>query len=343
MRANVKLEEKPRLVIYGVGQFGQYIVRYAIEKQWPIVAAFNRSGEKVGRDIAELAGLDKPAGVLVQDCETADYSQLDADIAVIAMTDRLAVNMPAYERMIGAGLNVVCHGSESSFPELTDADSAAKIDALCKSKGVTFTGTGIWDYSRVWPAIVAAGPCTRLDSLFHISITDAEAIGKQLMLLTGVGMSQQEFDEKITKVDGMVGGLYKSIPQHVLIALGYTASEVVERREPVLFDKPIYCRHLERDIPPGECAGTRIVIDVKTKEGVTAVAHIELRLFEQGEEETMTWKINGQPSSQISVTRDDAGHGTAGCLFNRIPDVIAAQSGIQEFYKLGPMLPTAAV
>ena len=31
---------KPRIAIYGMGQFGQFIARLAAEKGWPIVAAF---------------------------------------------------------------------------------------------------------------------------------------------------------------------------------------------------------------------------------------------------------------------------------------------------------------
>ena len=35
------------------------IVRFAADKGWPIVAAFNRAGAKVGRDIGRLAGLGR--------------------------------------------------------------------------------------------------------------------------------------------------------------------------------------------------------------------------------------------------------------------------------------------
>lgn len=42
---------KPRIVIYGPGMYGQHIVRFAVEKGWPIVAAFNRAGDKVGKDL----------------------------------------------------------------------------------------------------------------------------------------------------------------------------------------------------------------------------------------------------------------------------------------------------
>jgi hypothetical protein len=41
---------KPRIAIYGVGQYGSLAARFAVQKGWPIVAAFNRAGSKVGQD-----------------------------------------------------------------------------------------------------------------------------------------------------------------------------------------------------------------------------------------------------------------------------------------------------
>src|SRR5512139_349169 len=77
----------PRIVIYGVGQYGCFIARLAAEKGWPIVAAFNRAGPKIGQDIGRVAGLDRDLGVIIQDCETGDYGALAADIGVVTHRD----------------------------------------------------------------------------------------------------------------------------------------------------------------------------------------------------------------------------------------------------------------
>jgi 2,4-diaminopentanoate dehydrogenase len=54
---------KPRIAIYGTGQYGLEAARIALKKGWPIVAAFNRAGPKVGQDLGRLAGLDRDLGV----------------------------------------------------------------------------------------------------------------------------------------------------------------------------------------------------------------------------------------------------------------------------------------
>jgi len=181
-----QVRRKPRVMIYGVGFYGMEAVRILARKGWPIVAAVNRAGPKIGQDLGCLAGLNEDLGVIVQDCETADYAALGADIALVVQTERLSLNLMAYQRLLGAGINVICHGSESYFPQGADPELAEKIDALAKQGSVTFTGTGIWDFSRIWPGILIAGPCSELRSLNHHSLTNAELANERMMRAYGV-------------------------------------------------------------------------------------------------------------------------------------------------------------
>ncbi|MFA5524811.1 MAG: hypothetical protein WDA24_10685 [Tissierellales bacterium] len=333
---------KPRIVIYGPGLYGQHIVRFAHKKGWPIVAAFNRAGDKVGQDVGRLAGLDEDIGVIVQDCDTADFSTLQADVAFLVISDRLEECRSAHERLLNAGINVISHAAEGYFPFGVDKALAEELDQLAKKNNVTYTGTGIWDMSRIWAGILMAGTCVEINSLLHRTLTDASRASIRLMTETcGVGMTQAEFQEKITDNPGMIGGMYNTIPQQVLTALGYTVTAITERREPVICDEPVYCEPLKRDIEPGVSIGTRIVVSVTTAEGVPAEAHMELRLLKPGEVEHMFWSVDGMPSSSITTQRESSVLASAACMFNRTRDVIAAPPGIQEVYKLGPLRHTA--
>jgi hypothetical protein len=332
---------KPRLVIYGVGTYNSRLVQIAAQKGWPIVAAYNRAGAKVGADLGRVAGLGRDLGVIIQNCELANYRDVQADVAIVAITDRLKQNFVAYERLMNAGLNVICHGTESYYPSGADEDTALRIDTLAKQNNVTFTGSGIWDMSRIWAGILLAGPCTQVKSLFHRSVTESGRAGKHLMKVVGVGLSQAEYYEKNVRNPGGVGGMYKTILHHVLDALGYTVTRVQERREPVLFDEAVYSKVLDQELPAGICVGTRFIVEAETAEGVTAAAHIELRVFRPGDVEHMMWAVEGKPSARITVERDDSVHMSAASLFNRIRDVIAAPPGIQVVSKLGPMRHTA--
>jgi 4-hydroxy-tetrahydrodipicolinate reductase len=342
--ADMTNNAKPRLAIYGCGQYGGFIARFAVKKGWPIVAAFNRAGSKVGQDLGRVIGLDRDLGVIVQDCETGDYSALKgkADIGIVAQTNLLSANLPAYQRLMNAGLNVGCHGSESYYPYGCNAEVAAEIDALAKKNNVTFTGSGIWDMSRIWSGILVAGPCTELKSLSHSSITDVngQAANKAQAMQIGVGMTVAQY-EASGLTQSRLPFSYRTIPEHVLSALGYTITKATARVEPVLFDEPIESKLMETVYQPGTCVGTRILADIETKEGVTAHAKIELRVFKPGEVEHMFWAVDGMPHTRVRVERDDSAHATAANLFNRIPQIIAAQPGIVLVSQMGPLRHTS--
>ena len=333
------LQSVPRVMIYGVGYYAMEAVRILMNKGVPVVGAVNRAGPKIGMDLGRVTGLNEDLGIIIQDCETADYSAMNADVALVVQTERLSLNIMAYQRLLGAGINVICHGSESYFPQGADPVLAEKIDALARKNGVTFTGTGIWDFSRIWAGLLIAGPCTELHSLKHQSLTNAELANERMMRAYGVDMTQSEFHEKVVSVPGQLGELYKGIPAHVLYALGFTIKNVTEVREPVLSDQPVWCRTLDRYLEPGTTLGMRIIASVETLEGPTANAHIELRILEKGESENMTWTVDGRPPSKIRVDRADGVHTSASCMVNRIPDVIGAPPGLKLISELGPLRP----
>lgn len=327
---------KPRIAIFGPGQYGQIMVQQATEKGWPVVAAFNRAGAKVGQDLGRLSGLGRDLGVIVQDCETADYSAAEADIAIVAADDLLHINYPAYEKLMNAGMNVICHGTASIFPEGNDPETAAKIDDLAKRNKVTFTGGGIWDMSRVWSGLLAAGPCTHIDGFYFHSTTNVDQGGEYLMRCFGIDLTEAEFDDMV-KQPGRVDGMYAQFMHLVIKELGYRVTGITEERKPIIFDIPVHCWPLNKDIEAGRCVGTRTIITVTTEEGVTATGNVELRLYREGEVDQMTWRVDGKPGSKITVERTDANYTTVSSMLNRIHDVIAAPPGIQHITRLGPM------
>ena len=122
---------------------------------------------------------------------------------------------------------------------------------MAKQGNAPFTGTGIWDFSRIWPGDLVAGPCTELRSLNHYSLTNAELANERMMRSYGVDMTQVDFAEMVTAIPGQLGELYKGIPAHVMHALVYTITKVRERRETVLSDRPVWCGILNRSLEPG--------------------------------------------------------------------------------------------
>ncbi|RZI61390.1 MAG: hypothetical protein EOP94_00610 [Zymomonas sp.] len=333
----------PRIAIYGMGQFGQMIARLADEKGWPVVAAFNRAGPKIGQDVGQLIGLGRDLGVTIEDAETADYDAIDADICVVTYRDELKDNIVAHRRLLGAGLNVVCHGVQSYYPKCHDVPLAEELDALAKANGVTFTGSGIWDMSRIWSGILTAGPCTEITSIDITSVSNAEAQTHSLEQMKQFAISEpvERFYEKGIDKSVIAHG-FRSVPEMVLIALGYDVIETTSVVEPVVFEERVPSRHApEGYFEPGLCMGIRMRSKTTTRQGVTGTAMVDSRIIKPGEIEAMYWSVEGKPRTRTHVERLDSAHATAGNLFNRIPDVIAARPGIVPVFELGPLRHTA--
>ncbi|NDH39901.1 MAG: hypothetical protein EBY45_05680 [Gammaproteobacteria bacterium] len=326
---------KPQVAIYGAGQYALESVRIMHRKGWDIVAAYNRAGEKIGRDIGELAGIEA-LGVLVEDCEDADYGSSGANIAIHSVADRLDYNWPGHQRLLGAGINVICHGGESNFPWGSRPELAGRLDELAKAHGVTFTGTGIWDYSRIWSGLLAAGSASELTGLIHRTLTNGEAAGLELLKVCGGTLTLEEFSELN---EGLLAGIYKTVPHQVLWALGLEVTDVSEEREPILDSEPVFSNALGANIEPGICLGTRITTRVRTREGINATSINELRVLKPGEKEHMVWEVQGRPETVIRVDRTDSMHSSAACMVNRVPDVLNAEPGIQVISQLGPIRP----
>jgi len=336
----VNSSRPPRIAIYGVGQYGAMIARLAADRGWPILAAFNRAGPKVGRDLGEVAGLGRNLGVPVQDCETGDYGALDADLGVVTHRDLLSANMDAYRRLMGAGLNIACHGVQSYLPHSNNPELAAEIEALALKNGVTFTGCGIWDMSRIWSGILAAGPCTELKSIHISSLTDPEGQTNSIEQIKQYCISEPLETFHARNIDTNEAALAKkTIPEMVLRALGYTILESTAAIEPVVYDVPVESKYGRFE--PGLVMGVRFSCRTTTAEGVTGTGLVDQRLFLPGDVEHMYWEVDGTPRNRLRVERLDSAHATAGNLFNRIPDIIAAPPGIVPVYELGPLKPTA--
>jgi hypothetical protein len=328
----------PRIVIYGTGNFGCLIARKLAQKGWPIVGAVNRVGAKVGQDLGRLCGMDRDLGVIVQDCETADYSAMKADIGVVVTQDAPADNMAAYTRLMKAGMNVLCHGGGSMYAWDFDPETAAKIDAMARENAVTWTGGGAWDLGRVWPGILVAGACTTIESMEHKSLTNltgAPPAAQHMIKAYGVGLDAQAFRETMEANRSPYTFIYRTVPPHVLSGLGFTVTATSQTIEPVFHDAPTWCNALERDIAPNESCGMKVIVTAETREGVTCTGEFVFELAGD-RSEFFSWTVDGDASNRIVFERLNSVGTTVGLMVNRIPDVVAAPAGIQEVAKLGP-------
>jgi hypothetical protein len=103
-----------------------------------LVGVFAHSAEKVGKDAAELCGLDEPTGVLA----TADVDALLALQPDCVVYNALHIDPEEVARILRAGVNVVTT-SEFMTGTSLGAEPTALIEAAAQAGGATMFGAGV--------------------------------------------------------------------------------------------------------------------------------------------------------------------------------------------------------
>jgi 4-hydroxy-tetrahydrodipicolinate reductase len=135
-----------RVIQWSTGNVGAYALRAILHHpELELVGLVVSNPEKVGKDAAELCGLDRPTGVLATD---AWQGLLDAGADCVCYTadagSRMLEAVDDMARVLQAGINVV----SSSMVMLVDPDCPVPpfVDPLregCEAGGVSFFTSGI--------------------------------------------------------------------------------------------------------------------------------------------------------------------------------------------------------
>jgi len=323
-----------KVVIYGVGEIGCRVARLLLKKRGiRIVGAIDRSPQKVGRDIAEVLGVENPLGVTVSRDAAKVLSETKPDIVVHTTTSFLRDAYPQVLTAVEHGANVVSTTEELSYPYIADPELAESLDRAAKLHGVTVLGTGINPgFLMDTLAITLTAVCQEVDKIKVKRVMNAATRRVPFQKKIGAGLTVDEFTEKIRTgvITGHVG-LEQSIAM-IAAALGWNLDKVeVELVEPVVATK-----HVESEVikvEPGRVAGLRQrahgVMDGKK------VITLDFQAYIGAEEEYDSVTIEGVPEVHERISPCVHGDlGTVAVVVNMIPKVIEAPPGLKTMKDL---------
>src|SRR4029077_20857612 len=122
---------------YGIGPIGAEIARLLLTKPWvKFVAAVDIDPKKIGKDVSEVIGLDKPVGVKV----TPDV-QGKPEVVCHSTGSRLRDVASQLKELLERGCHVVSTCEELSFP--LDQTIRADLQQTARANNVTLLGTGV--------------------------------------------------------------------------------------------------------------------------------------------------------------------------------------------------------
>jgi hypothetical protein len=317
-----------RVMHFGLGPIGVGVLRQvATRKGFKAVGGIDIDPAKVGKDLGEIAGLDRKLGVKVTDDAVAAIKKAKPDVVVLCTLSSLQAVMPQIETVLKLRVPIVSTTEEMAYPYYSNKKLAKKIDALAKKAKVAVVGTGV-NPGFVMDAlpIMLSGACERVDAIRIDRIQDASSRRLPFQKKIGSGLTVQQFQEKVAAGTVRHVGLTESVAM-IADAFGWKMAKITDTIQPKVTERQVSSQFLT--VEPGFVCGLiqdGIGYDKDGKALITL--HMEAYLGAPESYDAVT--IEGHPKLYSRV--QGGFHGdvvTASITVNTIPKILAAPPGLR--------------
>ena len=332
-----------KIVQFGCGKMSVYTMRYVYEKGAKIVGAFDIDEGKVGKDISEIMGSEKPMGVKIQ------HSSKFEEFLIKKQPDAVIVTTMSLLSDVGdvlltcakCGVNAITTCEEAFFPQNSNPKLFKKIDKLAKENGCTICGSGYQDVFWGNLMYLLAGATHKITRIVGKSSYNVEDYGIALAKAHGSGLNLKEFDEQIASADNIseeerakVINAGEFMPSYMWNVNGWLASKLglkvvsqTQKCVPQVANKDIYSSTLNLTIPKGCATGMSAVVTTKTAEGIEIVSECIGKVYDETECDCNDWTVEGEPSTRVVIERPQTVELTCATIVNRLPELIASPAG----------------
>jgi 4-hydroxy-tetrahydrodipicolinate reductase len=322
------------VVSLGLGPIGLAIANAVLQKEKiALVGAVDSNQALAGRPLSEMTSTADDDLIVEAGLDALLGRTSGTGVVVQATASRVEAILPQLETIFAHGWNVVSTSEELANPELANPELASRIDQLAREADATVLGAGINPgfLMDVLP-LVLTGICLDVESVAVRRVVDTNLRRIQLQEKVGVGLQQEEFEERAAS--GNLGhvGLRQSA---YLIAnkLGWEVEEYTEKLSPVLADhdseSPIATIH------PGEALGQHQVGSVWSS-GRERV-RLELEMYAGAAAEDRIEIVGLPPIQQVIPGGVNGDLGTAAIISNLVPLVADAKPGLLTIADILPV------
>ncbi len=328
-------EEGISVVLIGIGAMGRRLADQLLRRGARIAAMVDHDPAYAGLTARDLFG-DLGSGQ-VRVLPSIEHLTHDhqADLAVVAVADRLPDVAPIILHCLSLGLNVVTTAGQMIDPGIFEPETARAIDDQAKRYSVSVLGTGFGDLYRVNALRLLAGPTVEVTGVRHRSVATPGRDGPGALRTAGVGLTVEEFD--LFAASQAAGGtpLYEAFLRRAVRSMGWKIITVSSDFEGV------YGPAMSTRAAGGEplTAGSRCVTRIETDHGLV-VGEADFRLLEDGEEEFVEWELEGLPGSRVRFSELSSAEGCMASVLRRIPEVLAAAPGLHTVDEFSPLIYT---
>jgi len=310
----------------GLGPIGSGAARQvAARKGMKIAGAVDTDPQKIGRDLGEVAGLERPLRIKVSADVRKAIRSAKPDVVLLCTSSSLKQVMDQMETILRLKVPIVSTTEELSYPTKPNMRYARAIHQLAKKSKVAVLGTGV-NPGFVMDAlpIMLTGVCERVDAVRVDRIQDARIRRLPFQQKIGAGLTREQFQRKVD--DGSVRhvGLAESVSM-IADALGWKLDRITDEINPRIATETVASEFLAVD--PGYVCG--IVQDgIGYRDGQPAIT-LHMEAYLGAPESYDAVEIAGSPALKMKLAGGVHGDvATASIAVNSIPKVLAVAPGL---------------
>ena len=340
---------KIRIIQVGCGKMSRYTMRYAIEKGYEIVGAYDISKDLIGKKVNSIFKEVKSDVEIKNIAELANIDEKSADIAIIETMSLLNDIKDVARILLSKKINVITTCEEAFFAEYSNPSLYRELDIVAKANNVTITGCGYQDV--FWGNLIytLAGSTHKITKIKGSSSYNVEEYGIALADAHGVGLTPEEFDEKIASVDNISDDARKILinqgeflPSYMWNTVGWLADkfnlEIVDIKQrciPIIAKADVYSETLGREIKEGNSLGMSAIVTATTKENIKLEAECIGKVYVDDDIDINEWTIHGEPDTSVIIKKPQTVELTCADIINRLTDVINTKPGFVPTSKMG--------
>jgi hypothetical protein len=321
-----------RVLLYGLGPIGTMVARQlATRDGFRMVGAVDVDPAKVGRDIADIAGLSRPLRVKVDADASTAIRKAKPDVAVLCTSSSMKRVFPQIETILKRKVPIVSTTEELSYPVKRNAALARKIDAMAKRARVAVLSTGVNPgFAMDTLPIALSAVCERVESITVRRVQDARSRRLPFQQKIGAGLTREQFALQVERGSIRHVGLAESIAM-IADAMGWRLDKVTDEIQPKIAVATVSSDYLSVDA--GYVSG--IIQDGAGYRNGARLVALHMEAYLGAPESFDTTIIEGSPPLVMTVAGGIPGDiATASIVVNSIPKVLGSAPGLQTMRHL---------